>query len=306
MIENNPESNIVEMYKNRNLGERFSASATFFRQNWKVLLKNLAYVGVPLAIINGFFMQRYMADMFAIINQSIENPYNVAPPNLGAYALFMLISMALNLFIPSVTGAILWRNKQGSLSQEDGWSVLGSHILKNAGQLFLQFLLIFGALIASIAIIMGLAFLVPSGSGIVAGIVGSILMLIYLIALFFITPGLSLAIFPIVLEEISAWKALKKGFKLGTKYWGSTFLTLLLGGLIMGIINYAFSIPSLAYNLITQGSGILGIVFSILPTLGSLIILPIYIIFLGFQYTSIIDQEEGVSVQNRINQFDNL
>jgi uncharacterized membrane protein YhaH (DUF805 family) len=303
----------IEFYKNRTIGERFSAAGDFVRQNWQVLLKNIVYIGAPLALIQGYFMQNYMQGVFTNLN--FMNPYNpYTNLNIVSYMFTMLFSMLLYLFLFSMIGAILSKYVKGSLTENTGWTDLKENVLSFAGKIFVQgFLLVL--VILAISIVVGIivaiiAFIVgdfASGSFVVLGILMVIFAIFILVALFLFIPFLSLLPFPIFFENTSAWQGIKKSFKLGFRYWGSTFLTTLLGGLLAGIVSYILAMPYIVYSIFNMGTGgFIGYVLAMFSSLVIVVVYPVYIVFMGFQYTSIVEREEGVSLQDKVEEFDNL
>ncbi len=292
---------LIEFYKNRTIGERFSAAGDFVRQNWKVLFKNLLYIGIPLAILQGFFIQRYVE---GIINMFTFSNFSQPLTSIFSYFGLMLVSIIATLFFYSMTGAILKKYRKGSLDENTGWSDLKQDVFSFAGKIFLQGLicsLILMVVFGILAVIMGIS--VSSLGNVGVGVITLIIFVLMLI----IIPPLFLIVFPIFFENASAWQGLKKGFKIGFRYWGSTFLTVFLGGLIIGIVSYILLMPYVVYVLITNGeTGFLAYFLVMLPSFLSLFLTPVYIIFLSLQYTSVVEKEEGISLQDKMDEFDHL
>jgi hypothetical protein len=296
----------IEFYKNRTIGERFSVAGDFIRQNWKVLLKNIAYIGAPLALLQGYFSQSSTQGLFTgLLSYNPAAPY--ANINWLHYSLLFPFSSLLLLFLLSMTGSILNKYIKGSLTEETGWVDLKSQLFSFAGRIFLQGLILSLAVFAIAIIISVFAGLLSLGSfwtGIVIVILFGILVLGFLLFIFI---PLMLIPYPIFFEDASAWQGIKKGFRLGFKYWGSTFLTVLLGWLLSAAVSYILAMPYFIYILFNAGgNSLLGYALAMLSSLIGIIVLPVLIIFLSFQYTSIIEKEEGVSLQDKIEGFDNL
>jgi hypothetical protein len=300
----------IEFYKNRTLGERFAATGDFIRQNWRVLLKNIAYIGVPLALIQGFFMQNYAQGVFSLANV-VTNPYSIySNINWISYLFTILFSILLNLFLFSMTGAILNKYLKGSLTENTGWADLKDNVFSLAGQLFIQGLILCAgiAVIAFFAaIIIGLVSLVAIAGGAVGGVLTAIVALLILGLLFAVLAPLCLIVYPLFFENASAWEAITKGFRLGFRYWGSTFVTVFLGGLLSATVSYILAMPYIVYILFNMGqSGWVGYILAMISSLVGIIIYPVLIVFLSFQYTSIIEREEGISLQSKVEEFDKL
>lgn len=300
--------NKVELYKTRSIGERFSAAGDFVRQNWKVMLKNIGYIGVPLAIVQGYFMQNYVTGSF----DAILNPDDyLAGFDWINYSLILLFSSILGLFLYSMTGAILYQYSQGKLTTESGWNELKGDMFSIMGKIFVQgvILSLAVALICGVlGVVIGLA---AVGSPIFSGVISVILILVLLAALVFIMPPLCMIVYPVFFEKTSAWQGIKKGVQLGIRNWGSVFLTLFLGGMLASIVYYLIAMPYFVHIMMTTiegeaSNGIMGYIASSISTIGMVIIYPLFTIFLAFQYTSIVEKEEGVSLQDKIDDFDQL
>jgi hypothetical protein len=213
-----------------------------------------------------------------------------------------------------MTGAILNKYVKGSLTKDTGWVDLKDNVFSFAGKIFVQgfllFLVIF-AIIIVVAIIGGIvAFFVGDlikGSFAAIGILTFLFVILLLVAVFLFIPFFSLLPFPIFFENTSAWQGIKKSYKLNFKYWGSTFLTAFLGGLLVGIVSYILAMPYIVYSVFNAESvGVIGYVLAMISSLVVVVVYPIYIIFMGFQYTSIVEQEEGITLQDKVEEFDNL
>ena len=278
----------VELYKFRTLGERFLATNDFVRWNWNVLLKNILPVGLLLALPTGFCMQYYMQSVFAMM----ENPIPIAAINWWAYAGLIITSMLFTLYLYALTGAILYKYAQNSLTPETGWADLKKDFFPIAGKVFLQScimglaVLVFSAIMIVVVSLMGL----PDFKSI-AVIITLLFGILFIALLLIFTPGFALMQYPIFFERASAWKGITKGFRWGLKYWGSTFLAYFLGGLILMVCVYILAMPYTIYtvfHIVNMGAGgWLGYLLSILLFVAVLFLQPLYVIFMGFQYTSI-------------------
>lgn len=294
--------NRVEFYKVRSIGERFSAAGDFVRQNWKVLLRNIVYIGAPLAIIQGYLSHKYMdsvTGMFATPSFGLEFV-------IGSF-LMIIVSVFLSLFLIAMSGTIMYQYTHRTLREDSGWSDLSGNMFSMMGKLFLQGVIIFFiiAIPGTIAgVLIGGA--VAAGEAI-SGVFGGIVAIVLILALI---PSFALMPYPIFFEQASAWEAITKGFKLGFRNWGAVFLTALVAVVLGAAVSYILSLPYMIYLMYTMfatpDASFLGYVLAALASLVTIIISPIINIFIGFQYTSIIEKEEGVSQQEKIVDFDQL
>lgn len=294
--------NKVEFFKNRTLGERISASADFVGQNWKLLLKNIIYVALPLVLLIGFFYSRYSLDI-----QSIATNVASTSSFLGGYLMLMVFSLAFSLYITSITGAIMRKySEEGVLPQTLGWADFKENCFSIMKKIFVQGLLLFILLFIFIfifAFIVGMLASAASTGGVVVTV---LLVLIILAAFFALIPAFCLVIYPIIFKGASPIDAIKQAFRLGFKYWGTTFLTCLLGGIIYSTVSSIFGIPAIVYTVLGGGSGLIGYIFSTLMYLPMIVTTPVFLIYLAYQYTSIVEAEEGISLAQKVDDFDKL
>jgi hypothetical protein len=121
-----------------------------------------------------------------------------------------------------------------------------------------------------------------------------------------VLPPLYLVRFPAFFQEASTMDSIRKGFRLGFKSWGTTFLTILIVGLVSGVISAILGLPYIIWLIIGGQSEIVSYVLSCLLSLGTAFVAPLTFVFLAFQYFSVAEQTEGISLQSKIEEFDNL
>ena len=288
------DSDKINLFKERTLGKRFSATAGFIRKNWKIIAKNLLYVGIPLALIFSVGMHIYMQAAYSITyTQSFTELFI-------AYGIVMFASLLLSLFISGITGAIMQKYQSDELNKKSGWPELGKTALRIMKNLFLQGL-IFYFIFLVIALCIGIiaAFITPELDTEAPATIMLILTVtsIFFLIILILAPSLSLMVMPIIIENKSIEESIKKGFRLGFKYWGSTLITIFLGGIIYLVFFSIFSLPYSIYLGLSIALGgnanfIISLILMFLPSLILLFTTPVYIIFLGFQYCSVAKKEE--------------
>jgi hypothetical protein len=297
----------IEFYKKRSVGEVLSAVAEFLLQNWKVMYKNILIVGGPLACLLGIFQHNYTTAVTAAVISS-----DFSPTFLFNALIFLTISVLLNIFLYSITATFLSRYGDGKLTKDTKWNDLKESVYLYAGKTFLLFLCLL-----CVIFIVALAFsfligIIVAGTGGFSQVVVGIIVLIVLGLLIPFLPGLSLVFFPAYFHNEATVSSFTKGISLGFRHWGSTFLVLLISVIITAVITYLFSG---AYQLWTLFGAMLqlgpvGVIisylFSILSAFANVFAAPVMITFLAFQYFNIIEEEEGISVQSGIDEFDNL
>jgi hypothetical protein len=289
----------IEFYENRTLSERFLVTIDFIRQNWKILLKNTMYIGVPLIILYGFFLQNLLQETLTNINflENYTNTYLIS--NAGV----VFLSALLSLFFFSIVGSILNRYAKGSLTDGIGWSDLKSDVFPIMWKIFMQYLIIMLTFILLAALMGVLIYVFSFTSRFLSTILIALIFIAFFASMLIAFPVFSLAPYVVIFENSSAWQGIKKGFKAGFKHWGSTFLTVFLGGLFLFALYYILSMPYFVYSMLHMGGGgLLGYILAILSSFALFIIYTIFYIFVSFQYTSIVAKDKSISSQD----IDNL
>ena len=292
--------NRIEFYQNRSFGERLSAAADFLRQNWKVLYKNILIPAIPFVLLMAFLLPEYLK-----MAASLSTGDTSAILNAGVFSmLFFLVAICFSLYLYAMSGAIMQLYDEGGLTEKTSWSDLSGKMFSNAGKIFLiglaMFLLI--VLIALAAFLIGDFLSSGMGRAVVV-----ILVFVFIIGLITAIPPLTMVIYPALFRGASTWESIRKGFSVGFKNWGSTFGIVFIAGLMGAIVSYALGAPLQIWILFNPGqAGVMLYGFTLLSSLASVLVTPFVFTFLAFQYFSITEKEEGVSLQSKIDEFDSL
>jgi hypothetical protein len=284
----------IEFYKHRNIGERLYATAAFLKQTWKVILKFVLPVAIPLALITGYSMTFYYHWYAGIFIGGNDLTF---PPQV---ILFLLVSFVSQLAMITIAGAILIKYRRGELNSQTGWNELSQTLLSLIPKtLLIQLYLFLLSVFLVLLIVLLFAF-----AGMAAGIIFISLILLGLLA---ITPSMLLVLFPAYFNGSSAWDSVKIAFSSGFKDWGGIFVAILIASVIAGIVSVILGMP---YQIMLMVKSYeitsLGFILASLSSLGNLLTYPFLFIYMAFQYFSIIEKEEGISMQSRIDDFDKL
>jgi len=291
----------IEFYKNRSIGDRFSVAVDFLKQNWKTLYKNILIGGLPLAIIMGYF----------IAQMSGVRPVNFSdlPRFLLFYALLIFVSIVTNIYLYSMTGAVLFHYDRNQLNETTGWNDLKNTFSRFAGKSALITLLV---AVCFIVIIVIFAVILDFTNSFSLNGRGFFMLLFLFIFLFLgiilaLAPSLSIIYFPACFSGKTSIESIITAFKLGFKNWGGLFVALLLAGITIIIISIVFSLPYEVVLLFSRGQlSIISYIFAVFSAISTLLVSPIVTVIFAFQYFSIVEREEGVSLQSQMNEFENL
>jgi hypothetical protein len=297
-------SNRIEFYRSRDIGERFYAAIDFLKQNWKVLYKNILIIGLPLAVIMGY-LAAWQPAMIQNLGTSGFTAAGLAGAMFFVIILFF-VSFLNGIYIYAMTGSVLLHYDRKQLSETTGWSELKNTFFRLAGKFILisLILILFFTIIAGI--ITGFAVTVSSlfGNSPVAIAFSVFLIIGGMIA---ILPSCILFYYPAFFSGKGIWESIQISFVLGFKNWGGLFVAIILAGIVFFILSMFFSAPYQIILLILPGQvTFLTYIFATFSTIGSLLLTPIMIIIFAFQYFSIVEKEEGVSLQSQVDEFENL
>ena len=293
----------IEFYKNRSIGERLSAAIDFLKQNWKVLYKNILLGGLPLAVILGFFLAS---------QQGAASASGVFGVFLFTF-LSLFISYLSMIYMYSMTGAVLLHYERDQLTETTGWSDLKDTFFRLAGKTTLISLVVFIPLILIVTLLVVIfSFSVASAAGSSASSLVSVMVMLLFILLFFgvfiaLAPSFVMLYFPAYFSDKEILQSIKISFVLGFRNWGSLFVSILLAGIVLGVVSVLFNLPFQLISLFSPGNiSIVSYLLAVLSAIGSLIATPIMVVIFAFQYFSIVEKEEGVSLQSQIDEFENL
>jgi len=293
-------SNRIEFYKNRDIGGRFSVAIDFLKQNWKVLYKNILLGGFPLAIILGILSLNE-------VSYSVGN----LPEFFMYYSLYIIVLLVNTIYLYSMTGAVLSHYGDNNLSDSSGWNDLKDTFFQFSTKTFLITLFVYIPIIMIIMIIAGIfgfsvTIFSSSGSQAISIFLLIIFIFILLALLIAFAPSFIMLFFPAYFSGKTVLESIKTSFVLGFKNWGSLFIAIILTVIFVIIVSIIFSLPILVMTILTTRVTIISYILAIFSTTGTLLVTPVTIIIFAFQYFSIVEKEEGISLQSQIDEFENL
>ncbi|WP_332368768.1 hypothetical protein [Spirosoma telluris] len=148
------------------------------------------------------------------------------------------------------------------------------------------------------------------GRSIVITVLGSIIT--FAAALFFVIPGiyvgivLSLALAVTTFEGTDFGQTWNRCFVLIRDKWWSTFGIIFVMSIISGVVGLIFTLPAgilsflITAKLLPDMSGFWLILGNVVATVGSTLLRALIYIGLGFQYTNLVERQEGRGLQSAI------
>ena len=309
----------IELYKVRSFGDKFSAIFEFIRENFKFLLRACTYLLLPLCLVQGFAMEM----MMKVLAPYYTNTFDVGDGadvesimlRLGAsyvgYGICLLIGSTLLAGI--CYSMVKYYHKSPNRLRNTTLSDLKPIIIQVIKRSLLMTVVL-------VALFIGVLVLVISFAAIVSA---PILAIIPILALFVCCLPASLALPVYVFEDKETlFSSIARGIKLGFHSFWSLLGLMFVIGFLTNILSSFTSIPWYILTVVksvllatdtTQSSFATSPVYSFLVYLSSVFMnfgmyltMTVSTFALAFHYGSIAEEEDGFSVEDDIQHFEEL
>lgn len=300
------------LFRNRTFGEILSDGVNFIQAYSKVLFKSLSLIILPICLIQGYFINSYLGTMFMMgyENNPVSSAYAIGYNLLGVYFL-MLVGISITY---GLCATLMRWHHEGKLTKNTHLTEMKDDIIRYTIKTFLMFLFIGVIILICVGVFIGI---MASIQGFFAAIV--ILAVIMIITIIILGSPIYLTFYPAYFKDKGIINSFFEGYSLGLKKWGRTFGIAFLMGLLSSIGQGIFILPFYvvfivkAITLTSPGmvdsiflSNIAGYISGVILCYGSFIFIPFTFIPMGFNYTSAIEESEGISLQEQIKNFENI
>jgi len=282
---NKPE---IELKKYRDFTDVFNASFAFISQELRRLIRVMGlYAGIPVilsVVLSAYYLQNFLSSFMQIFNTSGSMTPEAMPDPILVF-LTVMVSLLAQIFIMGLVPAYLgeYEDKgRDGFTAADVWSRFARHI---------------GAII---------------GYSLVAAIIIFFGFMLFIIPGIYLWVPMSFVLYVKIIENKDFGDTFSRCFQLVKSNWWITFGILIIAYIIISIVSWLFSIPSLIVGavegfLISSGAenamqgNSLGIILStIFAGLGQYILYPVLYIIIAFQYYSLREQKDGSTLMDRI------
>ena len=305
------EKSLIKLYRTRTFGEKISDTFDFVRENWRILLKFITYLLLPVALVQTFcsnnFMSGYM-QTFAMIGSGSPD-LNEMLPWLSSLALMTLTMYVGIILLTALVYTMMQEYEQRPGLQGITFADLKSGILSKIGR---QVILLITSIVLYAVIIMIAALMIAISPVL---ILPAILIAVIALPLFVL-------VLPIYLfEKTGLISAYAKSIRLGWKTWagvvGVVVVLYIVVAILQGIISTPWYLMLTVKNVLSTTGNSAGFVSSFSYTaiqyllgvissfVGSCLMSLIYI-GIAYQYGHACDKVDGVSVDKDIENFENL
>ena len=304
----------VAMYVKRSFGEKLNASFDFIKENWKLLLKFITYLLLPVSLIQALSLNGLMGGALKISAVANTTAMAASPSSLvgfmSYYGLYMLVFMIGTILLTSLIYAMI-RTYNEREERLEGITLgsLKPLLFHNIKKLLI--LTLFGILLV-----------------LIVGVVIGVLAALSLFTLFLTIPVIIAFTVPLALwapiylfEDITVMEAFKKTFRLGFATWGGIFLISLIMGIIANVlqsvtmmpwyiatlVKYFFSMSDAgSETTVSAGYSFLLYLLGIVHAFGAYVSMIFTYVGLAYQYGHASEVVDSVTVESDIDNFDKL
>jgi len=281
----------LEKYEVRTIGEVFFDTFQFYRQYFGYFGKIILIVILPL--IFGYTIYLFNGN----IGEYFLTEGQTASVSLASNSHFNWIGFGVNVFLFSLNIASVYL----------AMSKIGKGKITNYFKIWRKEIWL--VLLKTIPFVAGIYYVIINTEQ-------------WFLLWILIIPFFVLLIFPATTEKKMFFSGIRKGITYGTKSWASTFGIILMMSVMAWVFSWAYHnpIPMLAgfdlkafvldslveWHTITVFDNFMAIKNVITSTLILLVIhllIPFIFIALGFQYFSMKEKEEGITLRKRLNNF---
>ncbi|HEX8516719.1 MAG TPA: hypothetical protein VF868_11005 [Bacteroidia bacterium] len=293
----------------RDFGETFNVSIKFLRQNFRLLIQSLIFMAGPFILLTAICGAYYQAN--AIETFSIGQARHPLA-NFGLnYFLFILAGIVSNLAIIGTVYSFMieYMDKgYGNFNLND----VGRRLRNNIGNILSVFFSLTLLILLFLGAIIGVFIAIGSAApwlAVLLGVCAVIALLIFFPPLMW---QLSVVYMVKMSEDENVFDSFgrTKSVMRGNFWW--TWVIVICATMAIGVISFVFSIPQVAYQMISMISRARGntsdvsIIFLIVATMctfcTSLIYSLLYIIN-AFHYFSLAEKQDGTGLMDRINEI---
>lgn len=300
----------IPLYAERTFGQKLNATFDFIRDHWRVLLRMLCYLLIPVSLLMALCLNSYI-DLLGTPQYLMEDePTN--PLLSTTYIGLVFLAAAGTIFASAVVYALMRFHEDpkqdiDSLVMRSLWPEMRRGIFRLFG-LFLLFVLV------------GIVFFVFSAFAAIFS--GFLLIIFYPLALFCMVP-LTLLWPASLLGNDGLLATIKKALRYGFRTWGSTAAIVIVVGFLVSVGTNVIGIPyyitqisrllfledptsgSLAFTSTPQFA-VLNYLFCAVYSFIWFIGVAIYSIAVGYQYGHAAELLDGVALQHDMEQFETL
>lgn len=308
----------IAMYVQRTFGDKLNATFDFIKENWKVLLKYVTYLLLPVSLIQALSMNGLMGMMLGTTDPAVAEAMFSDSGQVVTFVSYYGLLLLISLIGTNLLGALVYTLMRLYNEREQRLSGIEFGELKPL--LYRNFKRLFSLTLFAIFMMVLIGLVI----GVLASLVSSFSVLFVFLLLFVCL----LLLAPLLLwgsiylfEDISLMKAFSKAFRLGFATWGGVVLMAIVMGFLASILQGVTTMPWYISILVKTffmasdaGNGIgtsagynfMLYLFGVLQAFGAYLAMIFYLVGLAYQYGHAAEKMDSVRIEEDINHFDQL
>lgn len=308
----------IAMYVQRTFGDKLNATFDFIKENWKVLLKYVTYLLLPVSLIQALSMNGLMGMMLGTTDPAVAEAMFSDSGQVVTFVSYYGLLLLISLIGTNLLGALVYTLMRLYNEREQRLSGIEFGELKPL--LYRNFKRLFSLTLFAIFMMVLIGLVI----GVLASLVSSFSVLFVFLLLFVCL----LLLAPLLLwgsiylfEDISLMKAFSKAFRLGFATWGGVVLMAIVMGFLASILQGVTTMPWYISILVKTffiasdaGNGIgtsagynfMLYLFGVFQAFGAYLAMIFYLVGLAYQYGHAAEKMDSVRIEEDINHFDQL
>ncbi|MDR0845558.1 MAG: hypothetical protein LBN71_10070 [Tannerella sp.] len=305
----------IRFYQVRTFGEKLNITFDFFREAWKPLLKSTLYLILPICLIQAFGINAIMRFSFAMGASSGAGSDFWQDSDIWKFFINYSVYMLCYLVGSCLLSALIYTLMQEYQRRETRLldiqlSDFKEPLIKNTWKMLRMSLLFFGVILL-VALIIGILAAMSSWTLILT-------LPVMVVGLIAVIVPVSLAPAFYIFEDMPLGATIRKAFRYGFAAWGGTFGILFVLGLLGNIISsvtmmpwYILTVIGSFFSITDPSSGVhtsilyqfSTYILGIIQSYGTYIGATLSVVGTAFQYFHLREKNEGVTVNENIQNF---
>ncbi len=300
--------NKIAFYEERTFGDKFNVTFEFIKQNWKVILRYVTYVVLPLCLLGGLSLNVFTGSIVDVAN-SFGDDLTQMLPFIGSYFGIIIVATLASWWVATVMFSLIQvYNERPDGLQGVAFAELKPYFKRNAWRLFKLGVVMTILLVAYVCLAVGVAFVHWSFCALLV-----IALMVLVVPLMLVSPVY-------IYERVNVWTALLRGIRLGWNTWGGIFalgfVMALLASVAEGVIGmpwqicYFVKILFIDYGADSFSNSIwfslISYVASIVMLYSQLLCSCLYFVAVSYLYSHAAEQLDDMSIEEGIGHFDDM
>jgi len=302
--------NRISFYQERTFSEKFNVTFEFLKENWKIVLRYITYVCLPMSLVGGWVFNSFIS--------LVENLEATQADDSAAWLQFALTYGGILLLMSLASwwiATVMFSLMQAYNERQEGlesitFDELKPKMKRNAWRLFKLGCACFLIFVVWMGLLIGVGFIQP-----ILSVILVLASIAWVVPLMYVSPVY-------IYEDVSVWRALSHGVWLGWKTWGGTFalgfVLFLIVSVVQGVVGMPWQICYFVKIMFASGAQnapafISSVWFMLISYVASIVMLyaeflcsSIFFIGISYLYSHAAETFDDMSVETGIDHFEDM